>query len=67
MKVNAKQMRILMCEKVMSRKDLAKASGVNTATISNVMHGESATTKTIGKLAKALGVDPTEIIDMDTI
>lgn len=67
MKANTKRLRILMCEKVMGRNDLAKVSGVTNSTISNILHDAPTSIKTIGKLAKALGVEPTEIIDLDTI
>lgn len=48
----------------MSQEALAKAAGVRPATISAAENGTRAHVTTIGRLAKALGVKPTEIADI---
>lgn len=38
-------------------------SGISRSTIHNAMHGKPVSTKTVGKIAKALNVDVTKIIE----
>ena len=48
---------------ITSGKQLAEVAGVSVNTISRINNGNAATINTIGRLAKALGVDPTELIE----
>ena len=53
-------------QRVMSIGDLSAESGVHRNTISRIENGEAeARTSTIRKLAKALGVDPSELVRAD--
>ncbi|NBK94375.1 XRE family transcriptional regulator [bacterium 1XD21-13] len=47
----------------MTQKQLAELSGVSRVTINNVCSGKSCSTEVGQKIAKALGVDVTEIIE----
>lgn len=56
----------LRIQRVMSIGDLSAESGVHRNTISRIENGEAeARTSTIRKLAKALGVDPSELVRAD--
>ncbi|GFI44648.1 hypothetical protein IMSAGC018_02329 [Lachnospiraceae bacterium] len=55
--------RVSMAKKEINQKQLAIASGISESTLSNILTGKSdGNPKTWGKIAKALGVDVTEII-----
>ena len=53
----------LMGANLMTQKSLAEISGVSRATINNALLKGSCSTQTVGKIAKALGVDPADIIE----
>lgn len=64
MRVDPKKLRIAMARKQMNNTDLAKAANVTAGTVLNVLgHRKSCTLATLGKIAQALGVDVTEIIE----
>jgi len=66
MKVNGKKLKLAMMRACMSQRELAEKSGCGLTVISKTCGEKSMPTiATIGKIAKALGVDPTEIIDME--
>lgn len=62
MHIDPKKVQLLMARKCMSIKGLSEASGVTTLTISKAISGRNARTDTVGLLAQALDVDPSEII-----
>ena len=49
----------------MTQEKLAKAAEVSRATINTALLKGSCSVRTAGKIAKALGVDPAEIIEME--
>lgn len=55
-------LRIWRMRRAVTQKQLSDCSGVGTATISRIERGYEAHPATIGKLAKALHIDPTELI-----
>ncbi len=60
------KLKSLRKRRVMSIGDLSAKSGVHRNTISRIENGEAdARTSTIRKLAKALGVDPSELVRAD--
>jgi transcriptional regulator with XRE-family HTH domain len=64
--VNVNKLKRLRKQRVMSIGDLSAESGVHRNTISRIENGEAeARTSTIRKLAKALGVDPSELVKLD--
>jgi len=65
MKLDKDKLEILMARKTWSYADLRKASGIGGSAICKMAKGKvSFTTKTAGKIANALGVDVTEIIQL---
>jgi DNA-binding Xre family transcriptional regulator len=52
----------IMAEKLMTQTDLAKIAGLTKPSISRVLAKGTCTIKSCGKIAKALGVDLSEIV-----
>jgi len=64
MKVCTKKLDLAMARKCLSSRELAKLTELGEATIGNLRGGkQEARTQTIGKIAKVLGVDVSEIIE----
>ena len=63
MKTNKKKLELAMARACMNTKDLQKAAEMPRPSLNNVISGKSARPATIGRIARALGVDVTEIID----
>lgn len=64
MKINIKQVLVIMARNCMSDKDLLNHSGLSAGTWNQIKSGKcNAKTSSIGKIAKGLGVDVTEIIE----
>lgn len=63
MVINPQKLKRLMAEKLITIAELARLSDVSACTLNMVLnHGRNANIKTIGKICKALGVKPEEII-----
>lgn len=65
MKTNRKKLEIAMARACMNTEDLQKAAEMPRPSLNNVISGKSARPATIGRIARALGVDVTEIIEED--
>lgn len=63
MKINKKKLEIAMANKCIDQLRLAEESGLKYPTIRRACLREGTRPSTIGKIAKALGVDVTELID----
>ena len=64
MKINATKLKFAMARKCMSSRDLAKSANVPyDSVVSYLSRRRDTTTKTLGKIAKALDVDPETLID----
>lgn len=63
MKADRRKLEIAMAKSCMNSEDLQKASGMPRPTVNNVITGRSVRPGTIGRIAKALNVDVTEIIE----
>lgn len=63
MVLNYDKVRLAMARNAFSVQDLAKAYGISRQRMSMIINSHNVTTKTAGKLAKALAVDVAEIID----
>lgn len=63
MKIDEKKMRLAMARKLMDSKDLAEKVGCTVRSIQQALAGRSIQTKKLGQIAKALDVDPAELID----
>lgn len=62
MKVNSTKLRLAMARACMNPQDLAKAAEMPPQTVNGVLRGRSIRPATLGRIAKALGVDPAEIV-----
>ena len=63
MKLNKQKYELARARACKSFKDIVDA-GVNKGTLCRVMNGEDVRPETIGKIAKAIGCDVTEIIEV---
>lgn len=63
--VSKKKITALMGSNLMTQKNLAEKAGVCRMTICSTLIRDSCSTATAGKIAKALGVTPAEIIEME--
>ena len=63
MKANRKKLEIAMANACMNTKDIQTVSGIPRPTLNNVISGRNVRTGTMGKVAKALGVGVTDIIE----
>lgn len=63
MKVNNQKINLAMLRACMNSTDISVKSGVPVVTVRKVISGHGTTCKTLGRIARALGVDPAELID----
>lgn len=63
MKANRKKLELAMAKACMNTEDIQTVSQMPRPTINNVICGKSVRPATIGKIAKALNVDVTEILE----
>lgn len=61
--VNIKKLKCLVAMSGMTQQELANKAGVNQGTVVRILHGYNKRSgfRTIGKLAKALGIEPMEL------
>lgn len=62
MKANINKLRLAMARACMNPQDLAKAAEMPPQTVNGVLRGRSVRPATLGRIAKALGVDVIEIL-----
>lgn len=67
MRANREKLMLTMARACMNTEDLTEASGMPRPTVNNVIKGRSVRPGTLGKIARALGVDVTEILDMEAV
>lgn len=65
MKVNRQKLQLAMARACMNSADLPNAAGLPRATVQNAIVGKGIRPGTLGKIAKALGVDPEDIIEKE--
>lgn len=65
MKVSREKLNLAMARACMNTADLADAAGLPRPTVNNVVVGKSVRPGTLGRIARALGVDPADILDED--
>lgn len=63
MKADRRKLEIAMANACMNTNDIQKVSDLPRPTLNNVISGRNVRPGTIGRVAKALGVDVTEIIE----
>lgn len=62
LKADIKKLKLCMANKCMNTEDLCKATKMPRPTVNNVISGRSVRPATIGRIAKALGVDVKDIL-----
>ena len=65
MKVNKKALLLAMARACVGRKEISEKAGMPEMTVKNVLDGRSVRPATLGKVARALGVDPLEIMEQE--
>lgn len=65
MKISRQKIEMAMARACMNTADLPKAAGLPAPTVYNAMMGKGIRPVTLGKIAKALGVDPEEIMEKE--
>lgn len=63
MKANRKKLELAMARACMSTADLVRMSAMPRPTVNNVITGRSVTPATMGRIARALDVDVTDILE----
>lgn len=63
MKVNREKIRVAMARTCMSSGEISEAAGLSRQTVNNVLYGRNVRPCTLGKVARVLGVDVTEILE----
>lgn len=63
MKLSKFKILLLLADLEIDQAELAKLTGISKQTLSSAINGRECRPKSIGKIAKALGVDVTEIIE----
>ena len=63
MKADTNKLRLAMARACMNPQDLAKAAEMPPQTVNGVLRGRSVRPATLGRIAKALGVDVTEVLE----
>lgn len=63
MKANKNKLVLAMARACMNTEDLAASAKMPRPTVNNVITGRSVRPRTMGEIARALGVDVTEIIE----
>ena len=65
MKADTNKLRIAMARACMNPQDLAKAAQMPAQTVNGVLRGRSVRPATLGRISKALRVDPAEILEKE--
>ena len=63
MKADRKKLELAMARACMNTGDLVKTSAMPRPTVNNVIVGKGVSPATLGRIARALGVDVTDILD----
>ena len=65
MKADRKKLELAMARACMESRDLPVAAGIPRGTVQNVIVGKAVRPATLGRVAKALGVDPGGIVEAE--
>lgn len=64
-KLNAKFVKMRLLDLEMSARDLASEAGIGEATMYRILNGAAFESKTLGKVAAALGCHPVDLIEAE--
>lgn len=62
MKIDKVKLELAMARACLNPQDLAKSSGLPAPTVNGAIRGRGIRPATLGRIAKALGVDPAELL-----
>lgn len=62
MRINKRKLKIAMANVCMNTADLQKVADIPRPTLDGAMQGKGVSPKTMGKIARALGIQPSEIL-----
>lgn len=65
MKANKKAVQLAMARACAGKKEISEKAKMPEMTVRNVLAGHSVRPATLGKIARALGVDPLEIMEQE--
>lgn len=65
MKISHEKTSLAMARACMNMSDVAEKAGMSFATVKNAVYGRAIRPRTAGLIARALGVDVTEIIEQE--
>ena len=65
MQINDKKFNVILANSGMTINQAAKIAGISAQRYRMILNQKRATLQAVGKIARSLGVDVTEIIDMD--
>lgn len=65
MKINKKALQLAMARACLNRKELAEKAGIPEPTLQGAISRCSVRPATLGKISRALGVDPLEIMEQE--
>ena len=63
MKVNRRKLELAMARACMESRDLPAAAGLPRPTVQNAIVGKGVRPATLGRIAKALNVDPVDLLE----
>lgn len=63
MRLNKNKVSLLMAKLLINQATLADKAGISRQTLSAVMNGRNCRPELLGKLSKALGVEPEDIVE----
>ena len=68
MKLNIQKLQIAMANACILKSELSEQSGISATTLSNYLSGKNnPSPKTIGRMARALKIPVTDLIDVETV
>ena len=65
MRLCKQKLYLAMARAIMNPNDVARAAEMPRGTMDNAIRGDDVRPATVGKIAKALGIDPAELIEED--
>lgn len=64
-RLNAKFVKHILTDRDLTARDLARIAGISEATMYNMMAGDAFASRTLDKIAEALGCHPADLIVVD--
>jgi len=65
MVINSQKLMLTMARREMRAADVVEETGLSRSVVSAIIHGKKCKPVTLGKIARALGVEPEQLVDME--